>query len=154
MSKFYEKCCSNYYNPKNIANWLITYLLKSLNYEGHKIEESKVKPETFIELLMMIDEGVISERLAKELIKDYVRTGKSPRILVVEKNLKLLPENELRIVVKNLIKDNQKAVNDYRTGKNKAIEFIIGQVLRNVRARASAKIVRELVLEELNENKN
>jgi aspartyl-tRNA(Asn)/glutamyl-tRNA(Gln) amidotransferase subunit B len=152
MSEFYEICCSLYQDPKNIANWLVTNLLKSLNFEKQSIEDSKVRPETFIELLTLIDEGIISERLAKELIKDYVKSGKSPRKLVEEQNLVLLPIEELREVVSNIVIENPKAVNDFREGKKKAAEYLIGQVLRRVRARASANKVRELVMEELKEN--
>jgi aspartyl-tRNA(Asn)/glutamyl-tRNA(Gln) amidotransferase subunit B len=149
MSDFYEECCRVYPDSKSIANWLVTYLLKSLNYEGMSIEESDIKPETFTELLILIDEGIISERLAKELIKDYARTGKSPRTLVKEKNLELLPIEELRLVAQKIVDENPKAADDYRSGKIKAAEYLIGQVLRRVRARASANKVRELVLEEL-----
>lgn len=152
MSEFYEKCCNMYSDPINIANWLVTYLLKSLNYEGLSLNESNVKPETFIELLKLIDEGTISERLAKELVKDYVKTGKSPRKLVKENNLILLPKDELRKVVEGLIQDNSKAVDDYRNGKIKAVEYLIGQILRQVHARASVSTVREIVLEVLEEN--
>ena len=137
---------------ENIANWLVTYLLKSLNYEGMNLEDSEVKPETFTELLVMIDDGTISERLAKELIKDYVKTGKSPRQLVKEKGLDLLPVDELSIVVAEIVAENPKATEDYRSGTTKAAEYLIGQVLRRVRARASANDVRELVLEALKEN--
>ncbi len=77
--------------------------LKSLNYEGMNLEDSSVNPETFTELLVLIDEGTISERLAKELIKDYVKTGKSPRKLVEEKKLALLPVDELRDVVSEVV---------------------------------------------------
>jgi aspartyl-tRNA(Asn)/glutamyl-tRNA(Gln) amidotransferase subunit B len=149
MSDFYEECCKIYPDSKNIANWLVTYLLKSLNYEGISIEESKIEPETFTELLILIDEGTISERLAKELIKDYTSTGKSPRTLVKEKNLELLPIEELRLEVRKIIDENPKAADDFRSGKIKAAEYLIGQVLRRVNARASANKVRELVLEEL-----
>ena len=152
MSEFYEESCNLYSEAKNVANWLVTYLLKSLNFEGMSLEESLVKPETFIELLVLIDEGTISERLAKELIKDYVKTGKSPREIFAEKNLTLLPVDELRIVVSEIVNENPKATEDYRSGKTKAAEYLIGQVLRCVRARASAGIVRELVLEALKEN--
>ena len=152
MSEFYEKCCNMYSDPINIANWLVTYLLKGLNYEGLSLNESNVKPETFIELLKLIDEGTISERLAKELVKDYVKTGKSPRKLVKENNLILLPKDELRKVVEGLIQDNSKAVDDYRNGKIKAVEYLIGQILRQVHARASVSTVREIVLEVLEEN--
>ncbi|TFH18841.1 Asp-tRNA(Asn)/Glu-tRNA(Gln) amidotransferase subunit GatB [Candidatus Bathyarchaeota archaeon] len=152
MSEFYEECCRLYQDPKNIANWLITYLLKSLNYEGMNLEDSSVNPVTFTELLTLIDEGTISERLAKELIKDYVKTGESPRKLVKEKGLALLPVDELRGVVSEVVSENHKAVMDYRSGTAKAAEYLIGQVLRRVRARASASMVRELVLEALKEN--
>jgi len=152
MSIFYEKSCEIYPDSKTVANWLVTYLLKSLNYEGISLEESSVAPETFTELLTMMDDGTISERLAKELIKDYVKTGKSPRKLVEEKNLALLPVDELQVVVGEVVSENQKAVDDYRSGKTKAAEYLIGQVLRKVRARAAANTVRELVLEALKEN--
>jgi aspartyl-tRNA(Asn)/glutamyl-tRNA(Gln) amidotransferase subunit B len=152
MSEFYEESCKLFSEAKNVANWLVTYLLKSLNFEGMSLEESLVRPETFTELLMLIDEGTISERLAKELIKDYVKTGKSPREIVAEKGLALLPVDDLRIVVSEIVGENPKAVGDYRSGKLKAAEYLIGQVLRRVRARASAGVVRELVLEALKEN--
>ncbi len=152
MSEFYEESCKLYSDAKNVANWLVTYLLKSLNFEGLSLEESNVRPETFTELLVLIDEGTISERLAKELIKEYVKTGKSPRLIVEEKDLALLPVAELRVVVSEVVAENSKVVEDYRSGKAKAAEYLIGQVLRRVRARASADIVRELVLEALKEN--
>ncbi len=149
MSEFYEESCRLYPDAKNVANWLVTYLLKSLNYEGLSLEDSLVEPATFIELLELIDEGTISDRLAKELIKDYVKTGKSPRTLVEEKDLALLPVDELRGVISEVVSENPKAVEDYRSGRTKAAEYLIGQVLRRVRARASANTVRELVLEAL-----
>jgi len=152
MSQFYEESCRLYSDAKNVANWLVTYLLKSLNFESMILEESNVRPETFTELLVLIDEGTISERLAKELIKYYVKTGKSPRKIVEENNLDLLPVDDLRVVVSEVVDENQKAVEDYRSGKAKAAEYLIGQVLRRVRARASAGVVRELVLEALKEN--
>ena len=152
MSEFYEHCCELYHDPKNVANWVVTYLLKSLNYEGMSIEESEVQPKTFIELLKLIDDGIISDRLAKELIKDYVNTGKSPKQLVVEKGLDMLPVDELRQVVIEVISENSKAADDYNSGKTKAAEYLIGQVLRRVHARAAANTVRQLVLEALEKN--
>ena len=151
MSDFYEASCRVYHDPSIVANWLVTYILKSLNYEGLSLDDSDLTPGTFVELLELIDEGTISERLAKELVKEYVKTGKSPRLLVEEKSLALLPLDELRVVVVDVVDEFPKAVSDYRSGKAKAAEYLIGQVLRKVRARASANVVRELVLEALRE---
>ena len=151
MSKFFEKSCGLHDDKREVCNWLITYLLKSLNYEGMSLRESKVTPETFVEILDLIRDDTISERLAKELIKDYVKTGKSPRKIVEEKNLGLLGVDELREVVVSVVDEFPQAVEDYRGGKSKAAEYIIGQVLRRIRARAAANEVRRLVLEELNQ---
>jgi aspartyl-tRNA(Asn)/glutamyl-tRNA(Gln) amidotransferase subunit B len=149
MSEFFEESCGLHDDQREVCNWLVTYLLKSLNYEGMSLTESNVAPETFVEILELIREGTISNRLAKELIKDYVKTGKSPRLIVKEKNLGLLGEDALRDVVASVVEEFPQAVTDYRGGKSKAAEYLIGQVLRRIRARAAASDVRRLVLEEL-----
>ena len=151
MSEFYEECCRIYPNCIKVSNWLVTYLLKSLNYESISIEDSKVEPGKFIELLTLMDDGIISERLAKELIKEFVKTGISPRELVEEKNLSLIPLNALKIEVHNVICENPNAVEDFKKGKKKSVEYLIGQVLRKIHARAKVETVRELVLEEIEE---
>jgi aspartyl-tRNA(Asn)/glutamyl-tRNA(Gln) amidotransferase subunit B len=150
MSNFFEASCGLHKDHAEVSNWLVTYLLKSLNYEGMSLRESKLTPETFVELLELIDEGTISDRLAKELIKEYVKTGESPRKLVKEKNLGLLSEAALTTVVIDVVSEFPQAVVDYSSGKKKAAEYLLGQVLRRIRARASANDVRRLVLEELN----
>lgn len=147
MSRFFEESCRLYHDPKIVANWLVTFLLKSLNYEGITLKESKVKPETFVELLKLIDEGTISERTAKELIKDYTLTGKSPRRLVEEKKLGLLSENELIPVIMDILNENRKAVQDYQDGRKKVVDYLIGQVLRRVKARATVEKVRILIVQ-------
>jgi aspartyl-tRNA(Asn)/glutamyl-tRNA(Gln) amidotransferase subunit B len=149
MSVFYEECCRLYGDAAAVANWLVTYLLKSLNYLGLSLGESGVKPETFVELLTLIDDRVISERTAKELIKDYAASGKSPRSIVEEKGLALMGLDELRAVVAEVVSENPKAVEDYLGGAGKASEYLVGQVLRRVRARADANVVRKIIIEML-----
>lgn len=149
MSLFYEESCKLYKDPKIVANWMVTFLLKSLNYEGLSLRQSNVKPETFIELLELMDEGAITERLVKELIKDYTKTGVSPRKLVDEQGLAVLGEDELRPVVVDVVNMNPKAVFDYHRGKKKSAQYLLGQVLRRVHARGSVDVVRKLVEEVL-----
>ena len=149
MSLFFEECCHLYGDAEAVANWLVTYLLKSLNYLALSLEKSGVRPETFVEILELIDEGVISERTAKELIKDYADGGKSPRQLVEEKKLALMGVERLRDVVAEVVDANPQAVEDYLGGTEKASEYLVGQVLRRVRARADANVVRKIIKEML-----
>ena len=149
LSDFYEESCRQYDRPVEIANWVVTFLLKSLNYEGLTLRESKVTPGTFVELLELIDEGVISERLARELIKEYVSTGESPRALVETRGLGLMDVDELKAVIEAVLAENQKAVADYRAGREKAIDFLLGQVLRRIQARGRPDEVKSLIKEAL-----
>jgi aspartyl-tRNA(Asn)/glutamyl-tRNA(Gln) amidotransferase subunit B len=106
-----------------------------------------VKPKTFIELLELIDSGQITERLGKEVIKEFVASGKSPREIVEEKKLKVLKrEEELEKVVEKVVKGNGKVVEDYKKGNGKALNFLIGLVLKETEMKADPKKVKELIL--------
>ena len=87
MADFYEACVKLEDKPELIANWLVNYLLKSLNWRSERIEDSKVKPETFVEFIRMIGKGEVTERYAKELIKKYVDTGTSPKKLAAKEKV-------------------------------------------------------------------
>jgi len=149
LSDFYEESCRLHDRPVDVANWVVTFLLKSLNFEGLTLRESKVTPRTFVELLELIDEGVISERLARELIKEYVSTGESPRALVETGGLGLMGVDELKAVIESVLAENQKAVADYRSGRERAIDFLLGQVLRGIQARGRPDEVKNLIKEAL-----
>lgn len=149
LADFFEECVKIYKKPENISRWIVTDLLKCLNYQNVTIRESKVKPKTFVELLELIDKNEITERLAKEVIKEFVETGKPPKDIVKEKGLGKIEDKELQSVIKEVIKENKKAVDDYKSGNEKAIEFLVGQILRKIKARADPNTVRELIKKEL-----
>lgn len=145
LADFFEECTKIYKKPKQIAKWIVTDLLKCLNWNNITIRESKVKPKTFIKLLKLIDEGKITERLAKEIIKEYVITGESPEKIVKKKKLIGIEEEKLEKIVKKVLKENKMAVEDYKSGNEKAMEFLIGRTLRKTKVRADPKVVRKLI---------
>lgn len=139
LADFFEKCSEIYKNYEKLAKWIVTDLLKCLNWHRISIVESKVTPEGFVELLKLMDEGIITERLAKEIIKKYVDTGKSPKKIVEEEALFKVEEEELKKLISDVLKKQKKAVEDYRAGKEKSLEFLIGEVLRRTKVRAVQK---------------
>lgn len=147
MADFFEECCKIYKDYVKLSNWTVTDLLKCLNFQNVRISKSKVKPETFTELLGLIDSGKITERLAKELIKEYVETGESPASIVKKKGLTIMGKDELTKVVKDVLKENGKAVEDYKRGEEKALQFLLGQVLRKIKARADPNEIKVLIKE-------
>ncbi|MCW3988591.1 MAG: Asp-tRNA(Asn)/Glu-tRNA(Gln) amidotransferase subunit GatB [Candidatus Bathyarchaeota archaeon] len=149
LSRFFEESIRLFPRPGVVANWIVTFLLKSLNYEGLSLRESKVNPETFVELLALIEEGTITERLARELIKEYVGTGESPRALVERRGLASAGRDELGEAIGEVLSDNRKAVADYRAGQTRALDYLLGQVLRRIRARGDPVEVKRLIREAL-----
>jgi len=145
LAEFFEECCKLNKDAKTISKWIVTDLLKCLNFQGTRISKSNVEPRTFIELLELIESGSVTERLAKEIIKEYVATGVSPKTIVKNKGLTLIGEEELIKTIKDVIKENNKAVCDYKNGKEEALKYLLGQVLRKIEARADPNKIKTLI---------
>lgn len=149
LADFFENCLKIYKEPSKIGKWIVTDLLKCLNWNNITIRESKVKPKSFIELLELIDKKDITERLAKEIIKEYVETGKAPKQIIKEKGLTLIERDELTKTINKVLKENPLAIEDYKKGKEKAIEFLVGQVLKKIKARADPNTIKKLIKESI-----
>jgi len=149
LADFFEDCCKIYKKPQITARWIVTDLLKCLNYQGLAIRESKITPKLFTEFLKSMEDGKITERLGKELIKKMVPTGKSFKIVLTDtiglEDRVEIKKTDLEAIVKKVLEENKKAVSDYKSGNEKAIEFLVGQILRKTKTRADPKIVRELI---------
>lgn len=148
MAEFYEECIKLENKPELIASWIVNYLMKSLNWRSERIEDSKVKPETFVELIRMIDKGEMNERYAKELIKVYVDTGKSPKELAAKDKM-TLTESDIVKIVKDIISKNEKTVNELKSGKVESLQFLIGLVLKETKRQADPKIIKGIIEKEI-----
>ncbi len=150
LADFYEECVKEYGEPVTIAKWIVTELLKSFNYHGITLRESNVKVSEFLELFKLMDEKIITARMAKELVKAYVDTSKSPKTLVAEQGLRRISKTEeLLGVVKKVIKENAEAVKDYKSGQEKALHFLVGQVMKETKGQAEPNKVREIIKKKL-----
>ncbi len=151
LADFFEICCKLYNKPKTVTNWMSNYLIKSLNWRSERVKESKIKPETFVELLELIDNKEITERYAKELIKEYVDTGTSPKKLV-QKNKITINKDELNLIVKKAIENNKKAIEDIKAGNKEAMQFLIGAVLSSTKKQGDPIVIKDLIMEYLKQN--
>jgi aspartyl-tRNA(Asn)/glutamyl-tRNA(Gln) amidotransferase subunit B len=150
MADFFEKCASNYHSPKVISNWLMGEFARLLNDTGKEMDEVPVTPEMLIQLLKLIDDNVISGSIAKTVFEEMFFTGKNPQSIVEEKGLKqIADEDELRKIVKKVIEENPKSVEDYKKGKEKALGFLVGQVMKETKGKANPQLTNQLLKEEL-----
>jgi aspartyl-tRNA(Asn)/glutamyl-tRNA(Gln) amidotransferase subunit B len=137
---------------KTVSNWITGDFARLLNAENMEIQNAKVTPESLAALIDLQEAGTISGKTAKAVFEDMFASGKAPGDLVKEKGLEqITSSDEVVTSVEKVIADNAKAVEDYRGGKEEAIKFLVGQVMRETRGRASPDVVTELLEEKLAE---
>ena len=150
MADFFEGCVKEYNEPKTISNWLIGEFLRLLNAEGIEIKESKVTSRHLAGMLKLIKDGTISGKIAKTVFEEIFNTGKTAETVVKEKGLvQITDEDALNDVVDRVISENPGAIEDFKAGKNKAIGFLVGQVMKETRGRANPQLVNDILKKRL-----
>lgn len=150
LADYYEKLLNESVDKKNASNWVMTEVLKVLNEKNISIEDFPVKPKDLGQLIKMIEENKISTKIAKEIFPEMITTGKSANEIVTEKNLVQISDYvELERSIEKVLATNPKDVEDYLSGKEKVIGFLVGQVMKETKGKANPKIVNELLLKKL-----
>lgn len=150
ISDFFDQTVSEQVDPKAAANWIISELLGYLNQEGIEIEETKITPKLLANMLQLLDKGTISSKIAKKVFKEILLSGKEPEQIVKEKGwVQISDENQLRTEVKKVIEEHPKSVSDYKNGKDRALGFLVGQVMKATKGKANPQLVNQLIREEI-----
>ena len=150
LAEYFDACLGYYENPKMISNWLMGELLRLLNANNIEVEQSPVKPQNLSELLKLIDKGTISGKIAKDVFEQMFKTEKSAEAIVKEKGLEQISDaGELENLVERIIQDNPQSVEDYRNGKEKAVGFLVGQIMKATKGKANPQMVNKLLREKL-----
>lgn len=134
---------------KLTANYIISELKKYLN-EKMNIRDLKVTAENFGELMSIIADGKINSSAAQVVLKEMVKTGADPEHIIVEKNLEQVDdESEIEKIIEKIISENNGPVEDYKKGKQNALQFLVGQVMKKTRGKVNPKVAMELLKKHL-----
>ncbi len=137
-------------NPKQTSNWIMGSLLALLNTEGKDIGQSPVSPGALAALLKLVDDGIISGKIAKTVFDEMAKTGKPPEVIVQEKGLMQVSDTSaLEQVAHQIIARYPKEAADYRGGKEKVFGFFIGQVMKETRGKANPQMVNDILKRQL-----
>ena len=135
---------------KAAANWMLGEVSHLLHDRGQELKESKLKPVHLDELICLVDKGTISTTMAKTVLEEAFDTGKSPSEVVEARGYTQITDSSvLDEAVGEAVAHNPKAVADYLGGKETAMRFLVGQVMRITRGKANPKLANELVKEKL-----
>jgi len=110
------------------------------------ISDIKISPKNFAELTFAFYKGKISSRVAKDSLAIMIAKEITIGELISQANLEQMSDSkELEKIIKKILLKNEKVVLDYRNGKTNALQFLIGQVIKETKGRANPKIVEELI---------
>jgi aspartyl-tRNA(Asn)/glutamyl-tRNA(Gln) amidotransferase subunit B len=135
---------------KSTANWLISEVLSVAQLRSDKKFADWIKPEHMAQLLMMVSDGKISGKQAKEVFADMI-SGEAPKDIVAKKGMaQVSDEGQLLVWVTEILNGNAQSIEDYKNGKDRALGFLVGQVMKLSKGKANPAMTSELLVKELN----
>ncbi|MBT8354914.1 MAG: Asp-tRNA(Asn)/Glu-tRNA(Gln) amidotransferase subunit GatB [Desulfofustis sp.] len=148
LADYFEAAVEVCPQPKKVSNWMMTELLREL--KGAEIDQCLVLPNQLGSLLNMVEEGIISGKIAKTVFNDMLESGKDPEQIVKDKNLvQVSDESELLALVRKIIEQNPTQAGEFRGGKTKVMGFFIGQLMQKTKGKANPKLANQLFNQEL-----
>jgi aspartyl-tRNA(Asn)/glutamyl-tRNA(Gln) amidotransferase subunit B len=156
LADYFEKAFKMSSNARSVANWLLVEFAGRLKDSGETILSIGIKPEHVGTLVNLIDQGKITGRIAKSVADEMVaRPGIDPAAIVAE-NPDYQPLNdqaEIERYVDKVLIENTQSIADYKAGRDKAFAFLVGQVMKLCRGKASPQLVNELLKDRIEKMK-
>ncbi len=150
MAEYFDTVVANGADAKLAANWIMSDLSKNLNAENLTIENSPVDAKRLAEMILLIQKGTISGKIAKTVFVEMWKSADSPEKIVKDKGLvQITDTSAIEKIVDEVIANNQKAVEEYRAGKKKAIGSLVGQIMKATKGKANPQMVNELLAKKL-----
>jgi len=150
-ARFYEAAKQVCGAPKLVANWLMGEVSRRLNSEEREIEVSPVSPALLGALIQRIQDGTISNNAAKQVFEAlWSGEGSDVDALIEAKGLKQMSDTgELERILDEVLAMNQKSVDEFRAGKDKAFNALVGQAMKATKGKANPAAVNELLKKKL-----
>ncbi|MCA9765800.1 MAG: Asp-tRNA(Asn)/Glu-tRNA(Gln) amidotransferase subunit GatB [Carnobacterium sp.] len=150
MSDFFEATLANKADTKQASNWLMGEVSAYVNSEKIELQDTKLTPENLAGMIELIADGTISSKIAKKVFQELIQKGGSAQE-VVEKNgwIQLSDPSKLIPMVNDVLDKNPQSIEDFKNGKDRAIGFLVGQIMKATKGQANPGIVNKLLNEEL-----
>ncbi|MCI8517184.1 MAG: Asp-tRNA(Asn)/Glu-tRNA(Gln) amidotransferase subunit GatB [Hungatella sp.] len=150
MADLFEETAALCGRPKEVSNWLMVEAMRLLKEKEQEPEDMAFSPANLAALIGLVDRGVINRTVAKTVFEEIFSGDVDPERYVEEKGLKMVnDQGAIERVIKQVIAANPRSVEDYRSGKEKAMGFLVGQTMRAMKGKADPAFVNRLVKERL-----
>ncbi len=150
MADYFEEAVSTGQDPKALAKWIAGDLSAMLKDAVVPISACPLKPRGLGELVSLVTRGVISGKMAKDVLREAFDSGRGPEEIVEGKGLAQISDgSEIESVVEEVISENPEAAGDLREGKEQALKFLMGQVMKKTRGKANPEMASDLIRRKL-----
>ena len=151
LSDFFEEASKACNNPKAVSNWIMSEIIRVARENDFEYSNMPFTATQFAGLIQLIDKGTISGSIAKKVFEEMVLTGKDASKIVEEKGLiQISDEGAIKEVVDKILAANLQSIEDYKAGKDRALGFLVGQCMKEMKGKGNPQILNKLILEELN----
>ncbi|GEK33749.1 Asp-tRNA(Asn)/Glu-tRNA(Gln) amidotransferase subunit GatB [Kurthia sibirica] len=151
MADFFEATVAEGADAKLASNWLMGEVSAYLNAEQKELEQTELTPKGLAGMVKLITAGTISSKIAKKVFKELVENGGEAEKIVKEKGLvQISDEGALLKMVTDVLDANAQSIEDFKNGKDRAIGFLVGQIMKASRGQANPQMVNKLLIEEIN----
>ncbi|KAG8324981.1 hypothetical protein J6590_078287 [Homalodisca vitripennis] len=133
---YYFEAAVTLCNPKILSNWISSELFGQLNEIAISLNECKITPKMLARMVKLIEDGVISGKIAKVVFETIFETGEQPEKIIKEKGLVQMSDSAiLSAIIDEILWENPDSVAAYKSGKDKLFGFFVGQVMKKLKAR-------------------
>ncbi|MFW6071707.1 MAG: Asp-tRNA(Asn)/Glu-tRNA(Gln) amidotransferase subunit GatB [Candidatus Bipolaricaulota bacterium] len=148
IADYFEQAVGEYDAPKEVSNWIMSELFRVLKLPDAELND--VEPGNFAYLVELVGEGDINDNTAKDVLERAFTEGKNPKEIVEEEGLKRISdEGALTEKIEEVISENPDAVEDFKSGNEKVLGFLIGQLMSKTQGQADPNKAREILKEKL-----
>ena len=150
LSDYFNELLNENTNLKIASNLLLGDISAYLNKKDIQINDTKLTKEKFLDLIKKYEDNIITSKNLKEILEIILESNKSIEEIMKENGIENInDDSEIREIIKKIIKNNPDSVNDYKKGHDRAIKFLMGQVMKETKGKVNPKIANEILIEEL-----
>ena len=144
-ANFFEEVSKNS-DPKLSAKWIMGEVNALLNKNDISLTDSKITSDNFSNLMIKINDGTVSGKIAKDILEEIWNTGDSAEKIIKSKGLEQISdETELELIAQSVLDNNPGQVDAYNSGKDKLFGFFVGQVMKETQGKANPKSINEIL---------
>ncbi|TFE01323.1 Asp-tRNA(Asn)/Glu-tRNA(Gln) amidotransferase subunit GatB [Jeotgalibacillus sp. R-1-5s-1] len=150
MSDFFEATLQQGADAKLSSNWLMGEVSAYLNAEQKELNDTALTPQGLAGMIKLIEDGTISSKIAKKVFKELIENGGDPNKIVKDKGLvQISDEGQLLAFVTEALDNNPQSIEDFKNGKDRAIGFLVGQIMKASKGQANPPMVNKILMQEI-----